>query len=117
MKKYLLGTLAVCLLVGTLLGCQSQHGNDTILSTELPTIDEDVFQTSDSSNSENMSREAESKIPVRYKKTLEEYARFVSDLFSPDFEQMVNDEGFDSPNDAFSYEWFCMVIDAKKRNQ
>ena len=53
-------------------------------------------------------------IPAQYTQAISDYKQMVSGLFAEDFEQKVNDGYFESPNDDLSYEWFCMVIDAKQ---
>ena len=50
----------------------------------------------------------------KYAVVLEDYKQLVKDLFSADFEDKVNNGYFTSPNEDLSYDWFCMVIDAKK---
>ena len=54
-------------------------------------------------------------VPEEYKDVIGAYKQLVTDLFSADFEEKVNQGYFDiNGSQELSYDWFCMVIDAKK---
>lgn len=53
-------------------------------------------------------------LPEQYTQVINDYKQTVAGLFADDFEQKVNDGYFTAPDEALSYEWFCMVINAKK---